>query len=102
MGQMYRYRCNQCQHDFEFTEGPIYPGYLLHCDTCGKEKLLDRNELPPELIKALVSQQPQSGSTETIEPCQCGGRFIENVEPRCPKCRATDLTEDLNWICMVD
>ena len=89
MGISYRTKCEQCEHRFKVNEGGGFTFFRLHCDKCGRGKYIDHEQvetpLPPDWEKI---------SEELADQCRCGGQFLIDAPPRCPKCKSSELVED--------
>ena len=118
MGTEYRAKCKKCNTEFTVHEGGGFSYYMLHCDTCGKEKSISFKEIgEPHLQYLKGLPGPYSVSTSEHDRkiqenypgeaigedeyyliveklagnCSCGGNFKFNAKPRCPKCRSTKI-----------
>jgi hypothetical protein len=118
VGKTYGAICKTCGHRFDAREGSGFFFHVLHCDTCGKEKIVSFEELGEahlRYIKGLA--EPRSEATRAFdkdlqknypepplaeeEYCaiveevagdhDCGGHFCIEAPVRCPKCRSVDL-----------
>ncbi|MBI4857127.1 MAG: hypothetical protein HY818_10355 [Acetobacterium woodii] len=94
MGRQFKARCNQCQTEFDVREGGGFSFYLLHCDTCGEEKVIGSEE-----IKAKINDQnPALAKSEKIETIEAIAGACENgyyrfsAKARCPKCHSDDYS----------
>ncbi|WKY48353.1 hypothetical protein Q5O24_03225 [Eubacteriaceae bacterium ES3] len=91
MGKKFTARCNVCQTEFDVREGGGLNFYLLHCNSCGKEKELSTKEVE----KALPDQNQTLSRNEKIEAiagtCE-NGHYRLNAKARCPKCGSADYS----------
>ncbi len=121
MGRGYDAICNACGTRFRVNRGHGLESFLLHCDRCGQEGLVDYGEIHEtrlRYLQGLMLPDPNpngegdrsaleaplgSPITEdeylrTIEEhcgvCDCGGRFSLTALPRCPGCRSDDFRRD--------
>lgn len=88
MGHQFGAICSACGHHFDVSEGGGFIFDLLHCDTCGRTKTVDRDEARdanPE-----YHRMPE----KEVGQCRCGGHFLDSAPPRCPKCRSTEYEVD--------
>ncbi len=76
MGRASQANCNSCGHEFELDQRGGRFFELLRCDRCGETKTQERHELGGRPGK-----------------CSCGGKFLVDAPPRCPKCKPTDIEE---------
>ncbi len=74
MGEAFRMRCNDCRAKWMYRRGEGAITRFLHCDRCGKEKVLCNSE----------------GEISAL-PCDCGGTFIEDAPIICPKCKSANV-----------
>ena len=94
MGQAYRAVCKKCGHRFMVRNGPGMRFFLLHCDSCGRERSLDFDEVSviekerniDTVSRILFDKEYEKMLEGALEPCECGGRFTFKAKPRCPKC----------------
>ena len=121
MGQESPATCGKCGNLFRVRQGGGFVFHLLHCDTCGEEKVVlfeELGEIHLRYLKGLPG--PYSISTQEHdrhvrenypgEPlleeeyyreveklageCPCGGHFTMKARPRCPKCHSSKWTQD--------
>ncbi len=127
MGYKFRARCLECGHRFIGSVGNGFFTILIHCDECGKEKMMSFDKFPEahrQFVKGLdvpystVTMDIDSAiqKDNTIEPiseeeyhrrigevagnCKCGGSFEVDAPPRCPKCHSDNYIEretTLHW-----
>lgn len=80
-------KCESC--------GCSFPYYLIHngfnesayayCGSCGRTALLDGWKMPKNLH--IDVHRPVAPEREdSLQPCNCGGRFRGTASPRCPEC----------------
>ena len=81
MGQLLKFKCKECDSEFEWSDGGGFAYNILHCDKCGKEK-------------KIKIKQDISTADENIINCKCGGKYLLNAPTRCPKCKAINKLDD--------
>lgn len=82
MGTHRMMTCGCCGTHGEFTTGSgTMLEELFHCDSCGEEKWVERNEFQIPLL------------SESESRCSCGGTFTTKAPPRCSTCYSTYLIE---------
>jgi hypothetical protein len=112
MGERVCAKCLDCANEFELNLGPGFFFELLRCDQCGAEKgvnypeivelcegYLKRNpaEQRPEMtqsqppVEALANEEYYREIEEYAGKCSCGGQFMFQAPPRCPKCHSTNI-----------
>ncbi|WKY45322.1 hypothetical protein Q5O14_04265 [Eubacteriaceae bacterium ES2] len=89
MGKQFLARCNQCLTEFEVREGSGLSFYLLHCDTCGKEKVLRQDEVMA-VISEQISDLPFKEKIEAIAGSCENGNYRLKARARCPNCGSDD------------
>ena len=82
MGRGYQAICKQCGTQVEVNEGSGMIAMPFRCEDCGKEWWWHFGSGGP------------MGQEADPPTCECGGRFTLEAQPRCPKCRSTDLERD--------
>ncbi|SDY61865.1 hypothetical protein [Tindallia californiensis] len=90
MGREFLAKCKKCGEIFNVREGGGKDSVLLHCDTCGKEKLLTKNDLDKNV--PLIDQSGISYH-ERIEAYagECrGGKYRIKAKARCPICNSDE------------
>lgn len=90
MGRRFLAKCKECSKEFIVREGGGRDFYLLHCDTCGKEKVVYLSELDKNL--PLMDGEGLSYN-EKIEKYagKCNdGNYKINAKGRCPICNSDD------------
>ncbi len=75
--------CSGCGHRYTARWGGTFLTDLLHCEECGAELTLDRQEMPGCADAESVAQA-----------CTCGGRFTTAALPRCPACGSLEHEDD--------
>jgi len=75
--------CVECRTRYTAKWGGTFGVDLLHCEDCGAELTLDRQEMPG-----------CADAESMAQPCACGGRFTTDARPRCPSCGSPDHEED--------
>lgn len=107
---------------FVAREGGGFLFHLLHCDRCGKEKIVLFGDLGDIHLRCLRSLDPSVASsissfssvTEEIDSlspigedeylttveqyagyCGCGGRFLFEAAIKCPQCGSKDFPRTL-------
>ncbi|AWW27857.1 hypothetical protein ACIZ62_15520 [Acetobacterium carbinolicum] len=91
MGRQFMARCNQCQTEFEVREGGGLDFYLLHCDTCGEEKVIRQEEV----LEKIKKQDPAFSFNEKVEAIagRChDGHYRIKAKARCPNCQSDDYS----------
>lgn len=91
--------CPACRVAFgERVKGPYHAGFsdlaALYCDRCGRTRTVDwyGPGYPAEFRQVApwsLSKEQKEVLESRIEPCECGGRFRFDAEPRCPWCHVT-------------
>jgi predicted Zn-ribbon and HTH transcriptional regulator/predicted RNA-binding Zn-ribbon protein involved in translation (DUF1610 family) len=119
MGTEYWAICNHCGKQFKVRIGGGFLFHLLHCARCGKvrivrvDKVRDAHlrylkEVPYHYSRRFFSDDDLKNiSSDSLSEkeyhlvvekvagrCRCGGQFIIDAPPRCPKCKSTDFRED--------
>lgn len=87
MGRQFKARCNQCQTEFEVREGGGLDFYLLHCDTCGDEKVIRQEEI----LEKIKDQDPLlsfDGKVEAMAGKCDEGYYRIKAKARCPNCQS--------------
>ena len=92
MGMRRGYICKECGKKFEANVGSSMTFHLLHCNACGEEKNVDKDEFgDKKMVEALLTA------------CKCGGRYKFSAALRCPKCKSIELEYNPNgFITMYD
>jgi hypothetical protein len=115
MGSASGFICKSCGARFTVSSGGGFYFDLLHCDTCGANRMVghqDQGDIHLRFVKGLAGpyavaraatdrkiQQEYPGepigrdeyhllAESTLEPCACGGHFRYDAPPRCPDCRS--------------
>lgn len=91
MGRQFTARCNQCQTEFEVREGGGLDFYLLHCDTCGDEKVIRQEEI----LEKIKEQDPLLSFDNKVEAIagRCNeGHYRIKSRARCPNCHSDDYS----------
>jgi len=86
MGQSFDAVCAQCGTFFTARFGGGFMFHLLHCDGCGKEKVIEFKKNAKIQIQNLDNGQVE----DLAGQCECGGNFTFDAKPRCPKCGSLD------------
>ncbi len=121
MGCEFTAICLKCGHRFIARQGGGFVFHLLHCDRCGREKMILFRELgelhlrylkslDPSLASSLASSPAKGEDVESLDPigedeylsgveqyagyCDCGGRFLFEAPIRCPQCGSQEYKED--------
>jgi hypothetical protein len=116
MGSASGFICRLCGTAFLVHSGGGFFFDLLHCDTCGRSRSVSHRDLGDvhlEFVKGLGRpyaiarmdmdrriQKEYEGepigrdeyhllAEASLEPCECGGPFRYDANPRCPTCRST-------------
>ena len=124
MGTTYQATCLKCGHSFEAREGGGFHFHLLHCDKCGREKIIrfrDLGELQMAFMKGMDFAY-SSGSHEFDEKarefqgepidvevyeqkveeiagkCRCRGHYQLEAKVRCPKCRSDEIENGITLV----
>jgi hypothetical protein len=93
-------KCDYCGAVFVY--GIFHDGQgesvYAYCDQCGELAVLNRWTLLGKLPSHVV--QPTSADIEAqLQPCECGGAFVTNAGPRCPKCKVPISDERMvQWL----
>lgn len=82
MGQSYDAICKECGTRFSVSEGYGMIAMPYHCESCGKEWWWEFGAGGP------------LGKEAHPPPCECGGTFSLDAQPRCPKCHSSDYRTD--------
>jgi len=93
MGMSFGVICKGCGHKYMVNIGGGFFFDLLHCDTCGAEKSVERS-----FRRGLPKGRSGDIPNKKLKPqkCGCGGRFSERASARCPVCKSPDYKEDPN------
>ena len=121
MGKTYGAICDKCGCRFEAREGGGFFFHVLHCDTCGEEKIIPFDELGEAHLRYIKGHPgPHSKNTRSLDKfveknCpdaplsedeyfaiveevagdhECGGHFTLEAPARCPRCGSADLRDD--------
>lgn len=108
--------CRVCGARFAVQSGGGFYFDLLHCDRCGRTQDVGHQDLgdihlrfvkglpgPYAVSRAAMDRRIQqeypgeplnrdeyhTAAEATLEPCECGGRFLYDAPPRCSTCRST-------------
>ena len=87
MGTSYDVICKQCGKKYTASFGPGMLFDLLHCDRCGRERIVSACERPMDYLYGYALDGPKGR-------CRCGGRFHSEAPPRCPSCKSAEFEED--------
>ncbi len=94
MGTEYYVQCNHCGHKYFMKNGGGMDFYLLHCDTCGKEKRVSVEAMMREVLSGKSDGTVNERAEKMAGDCNnCGGLYKVEAPPRCPKCRSKEYTE---------
>jgi hypothetical protein len=110
--------CSNCHSVFTYCDGGGFDFHLLHCDRCGKEKLVNYSKLREIHWKYFRDRNPVYAAADLFylhyppngQPkpnrdlywreiedvagnCRCGGQYREAAPRRCPKCKSTNVQE---------
>lgn len=123
VGKTYGAICKKCGHRFEAREGGGFFFHVLHCDACGKEKIIPFDELGEAHLRYIKGHpDPHSKTTRSLDKFvqknypesplsedeylaiveevagdhECGGHFTLEAPVRCPACGSADVREDPN------
>lgn len=91
MGRQFKARCNQCQSEFEVSEGGGRDFYLLHCDTCGEEKSIRQEEILEKITKQDLALSFNEKVEAIAGACE-DGHYRLSAKARCPKCHSDDYS----------
>lgn len=121
MGCEFTAICLKCGHRFVAREGGGFVFHLLHCDRCGKEKMILFRDLGDIHLRYLMSLDPSvassissfpsvTGEIDSLSPigedeylsaveqyagyCECGGRFLFEAAIKCPQCGSKEFSKD--------
>jgi hypothetical protein len=113
MGHTFKATCNDCQLEFEGSEGGGFFFHLLRCDRCGEEKSIGFDEIgephlqylkglpgpycvasasADEFVRESYPGEPLAEEEyhQTVErlagKCPCEGQFRFEAPIRCPRC----------------
>lgn len=86
MGQSFDAVCTKCGAFFTARFGGGFMFHLLHCDRCGREKVMNFEKHVKVQIRDLTKSQVE----DLAGQCECGGNFTFDANPRCPKCGSLD------------
>ena len=117
MGSSTGYICNQCGTAFRVRSGGGFFFDMLHCDRCGQAQDVSHEALgdihlgfvkglpgPYAVARAgmdreiklryqgepLSRDEYHAAAEATLDTCACGGRFRYDAPARCPTCRSTE------------
>jgi hypothetical protein len=123
MGRQAIAECLKCGQRFGFCLGGGFRFHLLHCDRCGRMKVIDFNRLGEihlrylkglggpycmataahdEHVRTSVPVEPITGKEYRMRVekfagrcrrCWGLGKYRMNAPPRCPKCRSAEYAE---------
>ena len=120
MGHRARAKCLDCGASFTVNQGGGFAFHLLRCDKCGKTKTVGFDQLGEvhdrylkglpgpycvatsehdKLVREQVDVAPLSEedyhrAVEKIAgKCKCGGQYVFDASPRCPKCQSEHIRE---------
>ena len=129
MGSSFTALCKKCGHKFTANVGGGFLFHLLHCDRCGRAKGIERKEIEkaylqlrndPKVSHRTVSQKhddlvhimypgnPISSkehyriAEELAGRCTCGGKYLVDAPPRCPKCKSDEFEDSGEYRLMYD
>jgi hypothetical protein len=118
MGHSFKATCNDCQLDFDASEGGGFYFHLLRCDRCGESKPIGFDEIgeahlqylkglrgpycidsseADKLVResypgeAITEEQYHEAVERLAGTCQCEGQFRFNAQIRCPRCRSSRI-----------
>lgn len=88
--------CTACGHRFIRSEGGGFAFDLLHCDRCGRERRVPREQVRTRGRRPVTTAEDPSLSIEErlAGRCPCGGQFRLDAPARCPKCRSDEYQSD--------
>jgi hypothetical protein len=116
MGSAISQICRECGARFRARDGGGFMFDLLHCDTCGGDRVVTHEDLGdihlgyvkglpgPYAVSrsrmdaeikatypgpALSQEAYHAGAEATLARCAFGGTFRYDAPPRCPGCRST-------------
>ena len=89
MGREYIAKCHKCQNHFKVKEGGGKNFYLLHCDVCGKEKIILTSDLLEHEIVKEEGLSMKEKAEKLAGSCE-NGHFRIHAKARCPKCLSDD------------
>jgi hypothetical protein len=116
MGSSTGWICNVCGAHFHGRDGGGFFFDLLHCDACGRAQSVSHQELgdihlgfvkglpgPYAVARSAMDRQIKetypggplsraayhAAAEATLAPCGCGGHFRYDAPARCPTCRST-------------
>lgn len=94
MGLAYNVECDDCKYKYLLRLGGGVDFYLLHCDSCGNERIVRVEEMTRELLRGNVSGTVEERSEKIAGKCErCDGHYKMDALPRCPKCKSLNYTE---------
>ena len=120
MGHTQFAKCRECGAEFEIRHGGGFDFHLLRCDRCGKTRSIGFDKLGELHLRYLKDLKvPYSSVTREFDrtvqqdyhgkpiseaeyhkeierlqrKCRCGGRYLFEAPPRCPKCQSTNIEE---------
>ena len=99
MGHTAETKCLDCGYEFTDDYGGGFSFYQVRCDLCGRPKVVGFEQLGDLQTRfhsdtdPITEEEYHQGINEFAGKCKCGGQFTLQAEPRCPKCRSTNLEE---------
>jgi hypothetical protein len=117
MGSSTGWICKDCGSHFTTRHGGGFFFDLLHCDACGRTRNVSHQDLgdihlgfvkglpgPYAVARSAMDRQIKetyrgktlsraeyrAAAEATLEPCDCGGHFRYDARARCPTCRSTE------------
>ena len=84
---IFKGRCGICLHGFgfRFVDSQLNDSFYAYCAFCGRTALFGLRGVPSKVPRDW-GYRIGHDSQKFIQSCECGGRFRQNAEPRCPKC----------------
>ncbi|QGG48890.1 hypothetical protein [Heliorestis convoluta] len=89
MGRQFQAQCKNCGERFEVREGGGRDFYLLHCDSCGKEKAIRMNEIMKNIPIGDKSLSLEEKIEKYAGNCE-DGHYRIKAKARCPKCNSDE------------
>lgn len=92
MGRRFLGKCKKCEKEFIVQEGSGRDFYLLHCDTCGKEKTIYQTELDRNMPLDNTGELSYDERVEEYAGKCKDGQYKINAKARCPICNSDEYT----------
>ena len=92
MGRRFLGECKKCGKEFMVQEGGGRDFYLLHCDTCGKEKVIYQTELDKNIPLVNTTDLSYDEKVEEYAGKCKEGQYKIKAKARCPICNSDEYT----------